>query len=144
VWSDTLLALERAHLERLLWWGGASIAVGLLLLGTLAVRRVVSPLLRHFAIQTAAWGAIDVALALGAWRGLALRDHAGATALDRLLWLNLGLDAGYVGVGATLALTGWLAARRLGAVGAGMGVIVQGLALFVLDLVLVQQLVGRI
>ena len=144
MWADTLLALERAHLERLLWWGAASVAVGLLLLGALRARGAASPLLRHLAIQTAAWGAVDVALALNAWRGLRLRDHAGATTLDRLLWLNLGLDAGYVGIGATLALTGWLVGRRLGAVGAGLGVVVQGAALFVLDLVLVQQLVGRI
>ena len=144
MWADTLLALERAHLERLLWWGAASVAMGLLLLGVLRARRAASPLLRHLAIQTAAWGGVDVALALHAWRGLRLRDHAGATTLDRLLWLNLGLDAGYVGIGATLALTGWVVGRRLGAVGAGLGVVVQGAALFVLDLVLVQQLVGRI
>ena len=144
MWSDTLLALERAHLERLLWWGGASVVAGLLLLGGLAARRAASPLLRHFAIQTAAWGAVGVALALSAWRGLQLRDHAAATTLDRLLWLNLGLDVGYVGIGATLALTGWLAGRRLGAVGAGLGVAIQGAALFVLDLVFVQQLVGRV
>jgi hypothetical protein len=144
MWADTLLAFERAHLDRLLVWGGASVAVGLLLLGVLAARRVDSPLLRHFGIQTAAWGAIDVALALWAARGLALRDHAGATALDRILWLNLGLDVGYVGIGATLAATGWIAGRRLGAVGAGLAVITQGIALFLLDLLLVQQLRGAV
>ena len=37
-------------------------------------------------------------------------------------------------VGATLALCGWKFGRRLGLVGAGLGVIVQGLALAVLDL----------
>jgi hypothetical protein len=144
VWADTLLAFERAHLDRLLVWGGASVAVGVLLLTALAARRVDSPLLRHFGIQTAAWGAIDVALALWAARGLTLRDHAAATALDRFLWLNLGLDVGYVGVGATLAVAGWALGRRLGAVGAGLAVITQGAALFLLDLIVVQQLRGTV
>ncbi len=144
MFADTLLQLERAHLVRLLAWALASVLTGSALLAVLAARRAVSPLVRHFAIQTAAWGAVDLAIVAWAWRGLALRDHAGATFLDRFLWLNLGLDVGYVGVGATLALAGWQLGRRLGAVGAGMGVVVQGLALVVLDLVLVRQLLGRL
>jgi hypothetical protein len=92
---------------------------------------------RHFAIQLVAWGAIDLALVAWAWRGLALRDLAGATKLDRLLWLNVGLDAGYVAVGVTLAACAWTFGRRLGGVGAGLGVVVQGAALFVLDVYVV-------
>jgi hypothetical protein len=61
--------------------------------------------------------------------------------LDRFVWLNIGLDAGYVAVGATLALLGWRFGRRLGLVGAGIGVIVQGLALTVLDLQLASGIV---
>ena len=139
MWSDTLYALERAHLLRVALWGGGSVLAGSLLLALLAVRgRLgISPLVKHFAIQTAAWGAVDLALIALAWRGLALRDHAGATQLERVLWLNIGLDAGYVGVGATLALTAWLLGRRMGGVGAGLGVIVQGAALFVLDVYVV-------
>ena len=81
-----------------------------------------SPLLEHFGIQTAAWGA-DRARR---WRSsrqqsLALRDLAGATRLDRMLWLNIGLDVGYVLVGLTLVVLGWRAVRRLGLVGAGIG-----------------------
>jgi hypothetical protein len=133
VFADTLLTLERAHLLRLLVWAAGSVLAGSLLLALVALRRAAGPtaLLRHFAIQTAAWGAVDLAIVAWAWRGLALRDFAGARALDRFLWLNLGLDVGYVAVGVTLALTAWLAARRLGPVGAGLGVAVQGAGLLV-------------
>ena len=134
MFADTLLQLERSHLLRLLAWGAASVLLGTLLLAVLLGTRRRSPLLRHFGLQTAAWGAIDVALAAWFWRGLALRDLAGATRLDRLLWLNIGLDAGYIAVGLTLALVGWRLGRSLGLVGTGIAVMVQGLALALLDL----------
>jgi len=137
MWADTLLALERGHLLRLALWGGGSVLAGSALLAWLAVGRRVAPLLRHFAIQCAAWGAVDLAIVAWAWRGLALRDFAGAQGLVNFLWLNVGLDAGYVAVGVTLALLAWRWGPRPGAVGAGAGVIVQGLALALLDLRLV-------
>jgi hypothetical protein len=136
MYADTLLAAERAHLLRLVAWGAASVLLGTALLAWLLAGRRRSPLLRHFAIQTAAWGTVDLALAGLAFRSLALRDLAGAIHLDRVVWLNIGLDAGYVLVGLTIALAGWRLGRRLGLVGAGVGVIVQGLALVLLDLVL--------
>lgn len=146
MWSDSLLAAERAHLVRLLAWGGTSVVVGVLLLLALhwmrgrgtesatALPASPSPLLLHFAVQTAAWGAIDLAICAWAQRGLAIRDFAGAQRLLGFLWLNTGLDAGYVAVGLTLALTAWRWGARLGGVGAGIGIIVQGLALLLLDL----------
>jgi hypothetical protein len=140
MWADTLLALERAHLLRLAAWAALSIVTGSAVLAAIARRPDGAPLLRHFAIQTAAWGLVDAAIAAFAWPRLALRDHTGALALDRFLWLNVGLDAGYVGIGITLALCGWRLGRRVGLVGAGMGVVVQGLALLVLDLIIVAQL----
>jgi hypothetical protein len=140
MWSDTFLAIERGHLLRVGAWGAACVVVGTLLLALLTLRRQRSALVFHFALQTAAWGAIDVAIAAVAWGRLALRDFDGATRVDRLLWLNLGLDVGYVAVGATLALAGWLLGRRLGPVGAGLGVIVQGGALIALDAVVLKQL----
>src|SRR3954471_7767148 len=99
--ADTLLSLERAHLLRLTGWGAASVLAGTALLAWLLMRRRDTDLLRHFAIQLAAWGAVDLALVAFAWRSLALRDLAGATHLDRTLWLNIGLDTGYLMVGAT-------------------------------------------
>lgn len=140
MWADTLLALERAHLLRLVLWGGTSLLVGSALLALLRVRRVRSSLLDHFGIQTALWGAIDLTLALLGLNRLELRDLAGATRLDRFLWLNVGLDAGYVMVGLTLLVIGWRAPRRPGLVGAGLAVIVQGSALALLDLLLAGQI----
>ena len=143
MWSDTFLLYERAHLLRLLLWGATSAVCGLVLIGVTRRTRLRSSLLFHFGLQTAAWGLIDLVLAGNAWWALALRDLRSATQLDRFLWLNVGLDVGYVAVGVTLALTGWKLARKLGLVGAGLGVVVQGLALLVLDAYLIGVL-GRI
>lgn len=134
MYADTLLQLERTHLLRLLAWGAACVLTGTMLLAVLAGTRRRSLLLKHFGIQTAAWGAVNLALGGWAMRALALRDIAGATRLDRIIWLNIGLDAGYVAVGATLALVGWRLARSGPLAGAGIAIIVQGLALALLDL----------
>lgn len=140
-WADTLLDVERLHILKLLMWGALSVGVGTALIALIRVRRIDSPLLRHFAIQSAAWGSIDLAIGIWARQELHLRDLASAVALDRFVWLNVGLDAGYVAVGATLALIGWNTGRRLGLVGAGLGVIVQGCALVLLDLQLAAAIV---
>lgn len=140
MWADTFLAIERAHLLRVGAWGAACVLVGTLLLALVAVRRQRTPLLFHFGLQTALWGLVDAAIAVVAYGRLALRDYEGAARYDRLLWLNAGLDAGYLAVGVTLVLTGWLLGRRLGAVGAGLGVAVQGAALLVLDGVVLAQI----
>ena len=110
MFADTLLAAERGHLLRLALWGAMSVVAGSAILALLSARRVRSPLLQHFAIQTAAWGAVDLAICAAAWRGLTLRDLTGAVALDRFLWFNIGLDVGYVAVGVTLFALAWLAA----------------------------------
>jgi hypothetical protein len=140
MWADTVLAAEEAHLLRLAAWAALSVLVGTGLLVVLVRRAVPSALLRHFAIQTALWGAVDLVIVWAARAGLHLRDLAAARSLERFLWFNCGLDVGYVAVGVTLAVAGWQLGRRLGAVGAGIGVVVQGLALLVLDLVLAGQL----
>lgn len=137
MWADTLLTLEQGHLLRLGVWAGISILFGTVLLAILVVRRLAAPLLKHFAIQTAAWGAVNALIALWAWRGLTMRDFAGTQKLLNILWLNTGLDLGYAAVGFTLVIVGWRWERRLGAVGAGLGVVVQGLALALLDLRLI-------
>jgi hypothetical protein len=134
MWADTLFAIERGHLLRLGVWAGLSILVGALILVLLRSRKLPAPFLRHFGIQMLAWGAVDLALVAWGWKGLAYRDYAASLQLQKFLWLNVGLDAGYMGIGITLALTGWLVGQKLGALGAGVGVIVQGFALFVLDL----------
>jgi len=137
MWADTLLELERGHLQRLLMWGAISIVTGTAMFAWLTWRRTAAPMLRHFAIQTAAWGAINTVIALRSMRTLTMRDFAGTQELLNILWLNTGLDVGYAAVGATLVIAGWRWGPRLGAIGAGVGVIVQGLALAVLDLRLI-------
>ena len=133
-WADALLQVEQSHLLKLLAWAALSVLSGTVLRTVLRIRRVESALLTHFAIQSVAWGIVDLTIALWARQGLALRDLAGAVSLDRFVWFNIGLDVGYAGVGATLALLGWRLGSRRGLVGAGLGVVVQGLALTVLDL----------
>lgn len=133
-WADSLLAIERVHALRLALWAAFSILAGCALITGLRLQRAESDLLRHFAIQCAAWGAVLLAVALWMRRTLELRDLAGAVALDRLVWFSLGLEFGCVALGAALALVGWSFGRRLGLVGAGLGIVVQGLALLVLDL----------
>jgi hypothetical protein len=132
--GDQLLALESLHLTKLTLWAGISVLVGSIVLALLRVRRTESLLLQHFAIQCAAWGLVEFAFVLWGRNALAMRDLAGAVRLDRFLWFNIGLDVGYVLVGITLVAFGWRLGRRLGLVGAGLGVIVQGLALALLDL----------
>ena len=134
MWSDTLLVLERAHLLRLLVWGGTSVVVGTGLLAWLTVRRYDSALLRNFSIQTSLWGLVNLAVAGRGLSRIADRDLASATQLDRLLWLSTGLDIGLIFVGITLASTGWTVGRRPGVIGAGIGVLVQAAGLLVLDL----------
>ena len=140
MWADTLLAAERAHVLRLLLWGGGSTLVGTALLAWLYMGRRRSALLEHFGLQTAAWGAAELAFAGVSRASLAPRDLAAATRLDRLLWLELGLDGGYLLVGLTLVALGWTLGRRLGVVGAGLAVAVQGVALALLHLLLAGQI----
>lgn len=137
--ADTIMALERAHLNRLAGWGLASALAGGLLLLLVWRKRTTMPMPFHFAVQTSLWGCIELVLAGGGFRALVLRDHAGVVSLDRMLWLNIGLAAGYALVGIMLGLAGWLMGRRLGVIGAGIGVTVQGAALALLHLMLARQ-----
>lgn len=121
------------HLFRLLIWGGGSILVGTLVFVIVAWRRPATTILRHFALQMVVWGTLEIVYVAVAWQGLGLRDVSGATRLDRLLWLNLGLNLGALGVGATIAVIGWIDGRRLGLLGSGIGVVVQAAALFLIN-----------
>jgi hypothetical protein len=134
VWADTILHAEQQHLLRLLFWAGLSILGATGVATMMAVRRVRSPFLSHFAIQLAAWGAAVGVIATVGWYRAHLRDVSGAARLERLLWMNIGLDAGYVAVGAVLALSAWMIARKWAGVGAGVGIVVQGVALLLIDL----------
>src|SRR5688500_7458522 len=133
-WADTLFAAERVHLLKLGVWSLLSIVAGTTLLAVLRVRALASPLLRHFAIQMLGWGVAVGLIMLWGRSSLELRALAGAVTLDRALWFRTGLEIGAIGAGLALATAGWSSSRRLGLVGAGLGVVVQGAALALLDL----------
>lgn len=132
MWSDTLFLAERGHLLRLALWSAASITAGTSILAFLTVRRLRSPLLSGFAIQMQLWGIVLLATFGIGLHSLVARDLSAATRLDRFVWLSTGFDAGLVVVGMTLAVSAWRMGRRLGVVGAGIGIAVQGMALFAL------------
>ncbi len=112
-------------------FGGSSVVVGRALSGP-----SVGPTLRAFGRQTAAWGAINLAIAaVGAARA---RSHpAEATRLRRTLLINAGLDVGYVAAGAHVAHHRSTFGGRVSpeaARGHGLAVVTQGLGLMALDL----------
>lgn len=146
-WADSLLALERLFYTKLIVWGALCIVGGSAVITVLLVRRMHSPLLRRFAEVTLASGVFAVLAGLARRSGAALRDLEGAITLDRWLWFGIGLDAGLMLLGATLVACGFLwraqakAPERLGLAGAGVAVVVQGLALALLSLQLTAGLV---
>ena len=73
-------------------------------------------------------------VAAARWSALSMRDVSAATRLDRLTWFGIGIDVGIVGAGMTAVLLAWKFTRNLRAFGGGLGVVVQGLGLLVLDL----------
>jgi len=138
MWADSLQAFEEQHLLQLIAWGGTSVLIGTLLLLALSLRKSRAPLVSRFAIQCVLWGIAELAWGTFAYRDVPLRDYEGAASLARQLWVAVGLEAGGILVGLTLAIGGWTYVRRLGVVGAGIGIIVQASALIVLDLILVR------
>jgi hypothetical protein len=94
-----------------------------------------APSARAFGLQTAAWGVVDLAIAgVGAARS---STPPTARRLRTVLLVNAALDVGYLAVGTQLAVRRPGFGGRLGpaaARGHGTAVVVQGLALLVLDL----------
>ncbi|MGV8874378.1 MAG: DUF6992 family protein [Rhodococcus sp. (in: high G+C Gram-positive bacteria)] len=114
--------------RRLSVWGGGSV-----LAGTVLALRGSSPARRAFGLQTAGWGAIDLAIA-GA--GALSSKPPTAKSLSRLLWINAGLDVLYIAAGAHIAVKQPRFGRRITAdqaLGHGAAVVVQGAALLALD-----------
>jgi len=134
MWSDTLLAAERSHLIRIVIWSVTSAVLGTTFVAIIAGRRMSAPIALWFAIQTLVWGSVELIVAAARWSALSMRDVSGATRLDRLTWFAIGIDAGIVAAGITAVLMARRLTRNLGAVGGGLGVVVQGLGLLVLDL----------
>ena len=138
MWADSLQLLEQQHLSRLIAWGTASVLIGALLLLVLHLRRTRAPLLSQFAVQCLLWGSATIIWGAFNYDQVPLRDYEGAASLARLLWMAIGIEAGAILVGITLAIGGWTFVRRLGVVGAGIAIVVQASALLILDLILVR------
>lgn len=134
MWSDTLLAAERSHLIRIVIWAVTSAVVGTTFVTIIAARRARVPIVLWFAIQTLAWGSVELIITAARWSTLSMRDVSAATRLDRLTWFAIGIDVGIIAAGVTAALMAWRFTRNLRAIGGGLGVVVQGLGLLVLDL----------
>jgi hypothetical protein len=122
-------AEERAHLQRLAAWSAVSVAGG----SALMASRWEDPRARHFGIQAAGWGLVNAGIVAAAWASTRdARTDAQIADTREFLWLNAGLDVGYVGVGLTMAVLGRQGGRP-GIEGAGWGVAVQGAGLLLLD-----------
>ena len=134
MWSDTLLVAERSHLIRIAIWAFTNAVLGTAFVTIITARRVSAPIVLWFAIQTLAWGSLELIVTAARWSALSMRDVSAATRLDRLTWLGIGIDVGIIGVGMTAALLAWKLSRNLRVFGGGLGVVVQGLGLLVLDL----------
>jgi len=134
MWSDTLLAAERSHLIRVVIWAVTSAVLGTTVVMIIAGRRMSAPIALWFAIQTLVLGSVELIMAAARWSALSMRDVSGATRLDRLTWFAIGIDVGMVAAGVTAVVMAWRFTRNLRAFGGGLGVVVQGLGLLVLDL----------
>ncbi len=108
----------RSHLKRLLAWACICFAAG-------AGISLASP---GFGQMTAGWALVNALIALPGLRRSEDAKPVERRKLREVLFLNQGLNAGYIGVGLTMALgmPGW-------AQGAGWAMAVQGSGLLVLD-----------
>jgi hypothetical protein len=145
--------IERELTGALGMWATGSVAAGAAL--NLTARLTDQPWLASFARQQIGWGAVDGAIAgFGAWRqrgqgpsGVSIVDDSDrptadamqqARRLHTLLKVNTALDVVYVAAGLATVAAARPLARRFGrttgeSIGAGVGVIVQGGFLLVLD-----------
>jgi len=137
--SESYRAAQRAHLYRVLGWGGLNAAVGAALL--LASDRTTQRGRFGFGVQSAAWGTINMGIAavgLLAGGGEVAQSVSEALRAENgyadILLFNLGLNVAYASVGATLiAVSSRGVAHPAAWRGHGTALIVQGLGLFVLD-----------
>ena len=136
--SAALRADQEAHLWRVGAWGLANAVGGAALV--LAADRAERPGLWAYGAQSAAWGAINTAIAVVglASTGDVTGDWAAALAAENgyadVLLVNLGLNVGYLAVGGTLlAVAGRGVATPAAWRGHGAALVVQGLGLLVLD-----------
>jgi hypothetical protein len=148
MWSDVVFQIERVHLLRLLLWAAMSTVAGTALLVLSVALGRGSAMLRRFASVCTLFGAVELLASIAAYRRLGLRDLAGATRLERLAWLQLGLFIGLAAVGVTTWAVGRSVCSRAGApremalpsVGGGVAIALHGVALATLELLLLAAL----
>ena len=148
MWSDVVLQIERVHLLRLLFWGAASTVGGTGLLVLSLAQPRASAMIRRFGLMCVVLGAAELIFGAIGYHRLALRDLAGATRLERLAWMQLGMYLGLIAVGAAMSMVARSTALRasrsteaaLPSVGAGVAVALHGLALSTLELLLLAAL----
>ena len=132
---------------RLCAWGALATVAGTALL-VVAVARQRSVLLRRFGWLCGMMGLLELIVGAVAYRGVPLRDISGATRLDRMAWLQLGLFLGLIAVGVTFVLSSRVmrmlasssADRSLAAAGAGVAIALHGFALVTLELLLISDI----
>jgi len=124
--------------RKLLVWSVLSVLIAVITIST------PSPFLRGIGIQFFAWGVIDGAIAFFGERASAKRklkvqetgseesEAKEASWLERILWVNTGLDVFYIFGGIWLMQT-WGAESLLWQ-GHGVGIVIQGGFLFFFDL----------
>ncbi|GAC1689665.1 MAG: hypothetical protein PVS3B3_11920 [Ktedonobacteraceae bacterium] len=131
----------------LLCWGLLSVITGFVL------QRSPKSFWQQFGIQALLWGVIDAALALFGLTSANKKEERyalgelgttdeqkEARTFYRILLINAGLDVGYVALGA------WLMQRfnaRSDRRGMGLGILIQGLWLFLFDGLVSQEVRGR-
>jgi hypothetical protein len=117
----------QGHLKRLLAWAGISFAAGVGI-------SLASP---GFGQMTAGWALINACIAAPGLRRSESEKPVELRRLREVLFLNQGLNAGYIGVGLTMAfgMQGW---ARDG----GWAIVVQGAGLLLLDGLLIRRCPG--
>ncbi|NDJ52877.1 MAG: hypothetical protein GYB68_07325 [Chloroflexi bacterium] len=132
--------------QRLLIWSVGSIVAGLV---TLASGKAIG---RGLGIQNITWGAIDGLIAIFGLRAANQRmadpeamspetEARETENLRRILWINTGLNIGYLLTGAAILLT--RGRENEEARGHGIGVLIQGSFLFVTDLLSLAELQNK-
>ncbi len=114
--------LARQLGRALIAWSIASIIVGVILL------LVPVSLLQGVGLQALLWGIIDIIIVVV---GIFRQKEQSADKVARFLRINVFLDIGYMLVGVLLVVFLWVDQFMLGN---GIGIIIQGAFLFILDL----------
>jgi len=136
--STALQEAKEAHLWRVAAWGGANALGGLALVW--GAGRSERSARWHFGAMTAGWGTVTVGIAAA---GLSTATPPAPTAeavlgaerqFHDILLFNLGLNAAYSAVGATMLGAGYRDVSNAGRWrGFGTSLIIQGAGLLVLD-----------